>query len=273
MAAFNPFGFRGAYSTSAASQANPTLLTFPWNPNFSGWTGDIAIQYLPGGVDSIASNDGYVYPGYISQTGITIPEDGFLNYPPVVGVIVGFKYTPVNNMIVPNDQWNSYVIGTELMPNTKVEVIVNTDLQARYEIQYKGQDDLKGLSQNYLFGVATIFADDTYTVNMGGGISFTFAKGRPGVGASGGGIQGTSKLYLYQPQTQTASMATVKLIRPSSAPLFIQTPNNFDSSGWYDETSPNASENENNIVSVMFNQSFMGQNWIPLLQQTAATTP
>lgn len=270
MATFNPFGLQGAYSTSAASQANPTLLTFPWNPAYSGWSGDVAVQFLPSSTTELFSTDGYVYPGYTRVTGLTPPSDFTYNYPPIVGVIVGFKYQPANNAITPNNTWPSFILGTELVPNTTVEVIINTDLQARYTIQYKGTTENPGLTQNFLFGTAGFAADEEYSV-VSGGITYFFAKGRPNtsVGTATGGAPGTSTLYLTNPITQTASLAGASVVRPTDQPLFIQTPNNYDNSGWYDSGSPNPSDFENNIITVMFNQSFMSNPWIPMLQQPA----
>lgn len=270
MATFNPFGLQGAYSTSAASQANPTLLTFPWNPAYSGWSGDAAIQYLPSGTGSLFSSDGYVYPAYTRVTGLTIPDGFTFNYPPIVGVIVGFKYKPANNAITPNDTWPSYILGTELVPNTTVEVIINTDLQARYTIQYKATTEQPGVSQNFLFGTGAFGADEEYSV-VNGGITYFFGKGRPNtsVGSASGGSPGTSTLYLTGIQTQANSLGPQNVIRPTNQPLYIQTPNNYDNSGWYDSGSSNPTENENNIITVMFNQSFMATGWIPMLQQPA----
>jgi hypothetical protein len=270
MAAFNPFGLQGDYSTSAASQANPTLLTFPWNPNYSGWSGDVAVQYLPSGTGSLFSTDGLVYPGYTRVEGLTPPSGFSYNYPPIIGVIVGFKYKPANNAITPNDTWPSYILGTELVPNTAVEVIINTDLQARYKIQFKGNETNPGVAQNFLFGTGMFGADEEYSV-VDSGITYYFAKGRPNtsVGSATGGSPGTSTLYLKDIYTQANLLGTQNVIRPTQNPLFIQTPNNYDNSGWYNAMSSNPSEYENNIVTVMFNQSFMSNAWLPMLQQPA----
>jgi hypothetical protein len=271
MAIFQPFGFQGDYSTSAASQANPTLVTFPWNPSFSGWSGDVAVQYLPGPyVDSeytIASADGYVYPGYVSATGLTPPSDYIFNYPPIIGVIVGFKYEPINNTITPNDTWSSYVTGTAVKDN-QISVIINTDLQARYKVQYKGTSLAPGITQNLLFGGAQFGADNTYDV-VAGGVTFKFAVGTPSTSTGGaiGSLQGQSTIYLTQPVSQNSILQSQKLTKTTAFPLFIQTPNNYDNSGWALPGDTLSSENANTIVSVMFNQNFMGTTWVPLVTQ------
>lgn len=271
MAIFQPFGFQGDLSTSAASQANPTLVTFPWNPLFSGWSGDVAVQYLPGPYAdsdySLASNDGYVYPGYVSATGLTPPSDYVFNYPPIIGVIVGFKYEPINNSITPNDTWSSYVTGTQVKDN-QISVIINTDLQARYKVQYKGTTQVPGITQNLLFGGALFGADTTYNVTIGG-VTFAFAVGTPNTttGGAAGALQGQSTIYLTQPASQANILESQSLTKTTTYPLFIQTPNNYDNSGWALPGDTLSSENANNIVSVMFNQNFMGTSWVPLVQQ------
>jgi hypothetical protein len=258
MATFNPFGFQWAYSTSAASQASPTLVEFPWNPSFSGWTGDLAIQYLPGDTaNSILSTDGFAYPGYVA-TNIGFSTHS-LNYPPIIGVIAGFRYTPVSNSILTTDSWPSYEIGTAVL-NNKVTVIVNTDIQGRYAIQFKGYPALKGLTQNFLFGQAFLGTDFPYVQKVGG-FTFTFPIGNSA---------GLSSLYITEVQTQKANVVGSALARTTTYPVFLQTPARVND--WYDPAAPNASENENTIMTVLLNNNFITTNWEPTLYQVPVTT-
>jgi hypothetical protein len=267
MATFNPFGFLYSYSTSAASQASPTLVEFPWNPLFSGWSGDLAIQYLPGaGSDTAPSSaDGFVYPGYISTN---VDPSGTFNYPPIVGVIAGFRYVPNNDSILSNDTWPSFVAGTAVIG--KVYVVVNTDIQARYQIQYDGRAGVKGVTQNLLFGQATLGADNTFVQTVSGN-TFTFAVGTPNstVGGANGALPGTSTLFITNLNTQRLGVTGNKLARTTSYPVFLLTP--AQGNDWYDPTDPNASANENTIMNVLLNNNFTTTNWEPILAQVPTT--
>jgi hypothetical protein len=269
MATFNPFGFRWSYSTSAASQASPTLVEFPWNPLFSGWSGDLAIQYLPGAgsATALSSTDGYVYPGYL-ESSVEGGSDIF-NYPPIIGVIAGFRYTPASDAILSNNSWSSFQAGTQVVG--KVTVIVNTDIQGRYAVQYKG-GSLKGVTQNYLFGMAEIWSD-TRTVQTVGPNTFTFAVGTPNTsaGSATGNLPGTSTIYIQDLQTQSGGVTSLKLARTTTFPVFLQTPEYSATNDWYDAASPNAAQNENTIMTVLLNNNYTTTNWEPILTQVPAT--
>jgi len=260
MATFNPFGFQWAYSTSAASQASPTLVDFPWNPSFSGWTGDLAIQYLPGDTAAtLNSTDGYVYPGYISSD-VNVTDRVF-NYPPIVGVIAGFRYEPISNSILTTNEWPSFQAGTQVVGG-KVSVIVNTDIQGRYDIQFKGYPALKGVTKDFLFGQAGLGAVYTNVQTVGTN-NFTFPVGTPNLTVPTG--SGLSSLYLADLITQKDNVIANSLARATSYPVFLQTPARVND--WYDGASPNASANENTIMTVLLNNNFITTNWEPLLQQ------
>jgi hypothetical protein len=275
MATFSPFGLQGDLSTSAASQANPTLLTFPWNPAFSGWSGDPVISYLPAVAGTnVSSALGYVYPAFISSN-ITIPNTvQNIYYPPIVGVIVGFKYKPANNSLTPNDTWPSYDKTTVLQEGTTVQVIVNTDAQARYKIQYRGEPGLPGISQDYFLGCAQFGGDpaDQYTQTVGT-VDFVFVKGTPNTSTASaqGLLPGTSRICLTSPQSINDILLQENYTRPPSNPLLILTPNNYDNSGWWSDTDPDDT-NENNIVGVMFNQSFINSNAVSIYEQKVLTS-
>ena len=262
MATFNPFGFQWAYSTSAASQASPTLVEFPWNPSFSGWTGDIAIQYLPGNTaDTLLSTDGYVYPGYY-DTNVDVSGRVF-NYPPIVGVIAGFRYTPISNSILTTDSWPSYQAGTQVVGG-KITVIVNTDIQGRYNIQFKGEGAVKGVSQNFLFGQAKL-GSDYPNIQTVGAFTFTFANGTPNSTITTG--SGQSSLYITDLFTQNSNVESISLARDTALPVFLLTP--ARGQDWYDASAPNATDNENTIMEVLLNNNFITTNWEPTLLQVA----
>lgn len=273
MATFSPFGLQGDLSTSAASQANPTLLTFPWDPTMSGWSGDLAIAYLPdSNGEAINSTLGYVYPGF-ATTNISPPSGtAGVFYPPIVGVITGFRYKPANNSLTPNDTWPSYEADTVLQTGTTVQVIVNTDAQARYKIQYYGEESpsLLGLTKDYLFGSAFIggAAEDLYQVTLGG-VIYTFVRGTPNTAtASAQGLEpGTSRMALVTPSTISQNLTTAQVTRRATAPLLIMTPNNYDNSGWWSANDPDDA-NVNNILGVMLNQTFINSNTTPIFEQT-----
>jgi hypothetical protein len=266
MATFNPFGFQWAYSTSAASQASPTLVEFPWNPLFSGWSGDLAVQYLPGATaDLKSSEDGYVYPGY-TRTDMSPPSDRIFNYPPIVGVIAGFRYEPLNDSSLNIDIWPSFELGTKVK-NNKVTVVVNTDIQGRYNIQYKGTTgDGLGVQQKFLFGQAELGADEEYDLTVGGNV-FYFAVGVPNssVGSATGGIPGTSTLYLNNIATQADTLAGNSLMKSSSYPVFLQMP--AVGNTWYVPADPNRAPNENTIMTVLLNNNFTTTSWESILLQ------
>jgi len=272
MATFKPFGFQGAYSTSAASIAKPTLLSFPWNVDFSGWSGDLAVQYLPKSPTEKVSADGYVYPAPISFD-ITPPSGYRFNYPPIVGVIVGFKYTPTDNAITPNDTWSSYIRNTEVVGN-KVEVIISTDAQARYLIQYNGTTEAPGVTSDALFGAGTLGAGATYPRTLQG-IDYVFAQGTANSSTStaNGQLPGTSTMCMasFVTQTQLLAQANYPQTKSTSYPMFIQTQNNYNgTSGWYDPANIDP-ETTNTIVAVMLNPSFMITGSYPMLEQQPAS--
>jgi hypothetical protein len=266
MATFNPFGFQWAYSTSAASQASPTLVEFPWDSDFSGWSGDLAVQYLPGDdATSKSTADGFVYPGY-TRTDIAPADSRILNYPPIVGVIAGFRYQPVNDSSMNVDVWPSYVAGTEVKDD-KITVVVNTDIQGRYNIQYKGTTgDGLGVQQEFLFGQAELGGLNEFAQTVGGNV-FYFAKGIPNssVGSASGGIPGTSTLYLTNLATQADTLAGNSLMKSSSYPVFLQTPATGNT--WYDPADPNRAQNENTIMTVLLNNNFTTTSWESILLQ------
>jgi len=266
MATFNPFGFQWAYSTSAASQASPTLVEFPWNPAFSGWSGDLAVQYLPGALGTTkSSTDGFIYPGY-TRTDMSPPSDRFFNYPPIVGVIAGFRYEPLNDSSLNIDIWPSYLKGTEVK-NSKITVVVNTDIQGRYNIQYQGTtgDDL-GVQQDYLFGQAELGGLNEYNLTLGGNV-FYFATGIPNTsfGSASGGIPGTSTMFIKNLVTQSDTLTDLTLMKSSTFPVFLQTPATGNT--WYDPADPNRAQNENTIMTVLLNNNYTTTSWESILFQ------
>jgi len=241
---FNPFGLSWQYSLGTASQASPTLMDYDWNPSFSGFTGDVAAACL---YDATAPDPSrYAATGAVPLPcyplpGLTAPAS--INTPPLLGVIVGFKYEPANNPIGQTD-FLSYSANTQLKPGTGVTVRVVADMQGIYSIQYKGTT---GLAVNNLFNSGGITCDTTYAVTIGG-LVYNFPIGDT--------TTGYSKSYLYFTSADYSELPNVEY------PAVIQGITNINGNTW-STTNPTVLA-PNNLINVSLNNLLHGLHDVKL---------
>lgn len=243
MATFNPSGLTPVFSMSTPMIATPTMVEYPWNPEFSGANGDLCVAAILGTdnpPDPILSDPGYVYPGPVGDS--PLPAN---NYSPILGVIYGFRYTPISPTPMVTDFYTYFIKNTPIVGN--ISVLVQCDGLTQYSIQYKGTVDKPGISQTDLFCVAPIQSDSTYVA-----LGYTFPN--PNVTNNNSGLLGTSSCYLGEPEALDESFPRNKKF-PLSIQNYTQNLVSGESNNWFDPTKPTV--NTNNYVNVIINAS----NW------------
>lgn len=246
MADFSPFGFNWQYSQTVSANALSPIVEYPWNPLISGYTGDLCVAYLTNGAGALSgSYAGYVYPAPVP----TIPDNTAetpvqVSYPPIIGVIVGFKFqqttsfqNPLNGINV-QSFYNPTV--TPVPSGQPITVLVNTDPSAIYSVQTNNTSTpTQGVAQTSLFYVGPVNGENTYTVSVGtapNNINWVFAYGD--------NTTGQSKMFLAANGLQDPGLQTLGARR--TLPLQIVGITQTGTNNWRTTNDPQA----NNIVNV-----------------------
>lgn len=174
MASFAPTGFTPLYSNGVSGLSQPGLVDYPYNPNFYGFSGDIIVKnfYKQGatGDQSLKTPEapkGYVYPYPSAKWAGNGGNANAIQFAPILGVAVGFKYQPKggNGAVTLSSNW---IIGTQIEDNTQVYVTIVQDIQTVFKAQAGGAQfgDL-GISQTQLFEVCNVNSTNYYSVTVG----------------------------------------------------------------------------------------------------------
>ena len=233
-----PKGVSWVVSLGTASTASPTIVEYPWNPSFSGWTGDLSVAYLGGGSGS-SSSPGFAYPGPVVTGAAQAGFPGNTPYPMILGVIVGFKYTPANATMAPSD-YPYFAANTALAPGSTVTVKVVSDAQGVWAVQFSGTP---GAAQSNLFSGGNLTASNFITTTVGVN-TYNFAVGNNNTGFSGAYINYNSLIGTFT----TPGTATFK---DTYASLQIVGLNKAPGNSWY--TANPLNNAPNNILNVTLN--------------------
>jgi hypothetical protein len=193
MADFSPFGFNWQYSQTVSANALSPIVEYPWNPIMSGYTGDLCVAYLPDGAGALdADYSGFVYPAPVPTLPSAVSPNEVITYPPIIGVIVGFKYKSAKSIQNPLNGidtapfYNPEV--TPIVSGSPVTVQVITDPAAIYSVQTNNTSTpTTGVAQTSLFYVGPVTAAATYTKVIGttpNDLTYYFAKGDDNTGQS-----------------------------------------------------------------------------------------
>ena len=242
MATFSPFGLQ--YYSSLASPANSAtaVMTFPWDPAWSGWKGDAASL-----VSTTNAPGSPVWGGKIIQTNMegTGEVPGTQPTNPILGVINGFKYTTANTPIYGNfpNGSDNFLNTTELVDGSEVYVDVITDPNAVYIIQ---TNSLTGIKESTVGMYARFQALDLYQVTkynptLPGVLDFPI-----GSSLNKGGI---SKVYLDE--------ASIGLPDSNDLPLTgsyqMQIIGIAPGSVWYNASNPDPNAPYNSVLVKLVN--------------------
>lgn len=172
MAIFAPNGLTPIFSNSNSAVAQPGLFELPYGSQyFHGFAGDVICQNFfpgtPGNVGDTQAPLGFCYPYPVNFSG----NEGTatqINWCPILGVAVGFRYQPLGR----NGEWiesTNWIAGTPIVPNSTVYVQIQPDIQNIFRIQIS-EDESTGipptLTQNYLFYNTWLTSQQTYTVTL-----------------------------------------------------------------------------------------------------------
>lgn len=246
MADFSPFGFSWQYSQTVSANALSPIVEYPWNPVMYGYTGDLAVAYLTDGTGQLDEQyQGFVYPAPVPPLATVTGGGNTVTYPPIIGVIVGFKYKQAKSLQNPLNGIDTASFYnpelTKVEPGAPVSVLINTDPAAIYSIQSSQEDKTEtGIPQTSLFFLASLKADSTYSMNVGTAnpATWNFAYGNNDTGQSLMYLDSSSLL------TPTEGGAEPRRLSPLQIVGVTQTGTN----GWY---RTNLSERQsNNIVNV-----------------------
>lgn len=261
MADFSPFGFNWQYSQTVSANALSPYVEYPWNPIMSGYTGDLCVAYLTDVAGALDPNyQGFVYPAPINPLPATATPTT-LTYPPILGVIVGFKYeqtkslqNPLNGINVASF-YNPTI--TPVPSNRPVSVIVNTDPAAIYSVQGSQADrTTSGIPQTSLFFLGYPKGDSTYTKTVGSAnpATWTFAYGNNETGQS---LMYLDSSTLVSPSVEGASPRR-------TFPLQIVGVTENGTNDWYNAAL--SDRQSNNLVNVRFKLNIVvstDYNYIP----------
>lgn len=206
MANFAPNGLTSlySYSNSALAQAGIEEFPFPSTGGWNGFSGDVCasnffVKPVAGQrLDTLTPEapTGFVYPYPVLFDG-NVGVQTSVNWIPVIGVFVGFKYTPKGQqgLIV---QSTNYISGTPIEPGTNVIALVQTDTQNIYKVQAsQGENTEVGVLQSSLFAISNLNSTLTYKVNITSAavnlLNFPLGDTSPG-GLQG--VGGYSKVFL-----------------------------------------------------------------------------
>lgn len=272
MADFSPFGFNWQYSQTVSANALSPIVEYPWNPLFSGYSGDLCVAFLiqnggtiPTGTTPTMNIQGYVYPAPVNTLPqITIgAETATATVPPIIGVIVGFKFTPKRNPSVPVngfDGANFYnPLVTPVESGSKITVLVNTDPTAIYSVQsFNGVFTNNGIAQNQIFNYFPLAGDTTYSMTVGdapNNVTWTFAYGNNDTGIS--------KQYLNAADGTTPSFVAGSVAKPRTKPLQVVGITKKGNNDW----STNTDVQSNNLVNVRFNINMINTQFYDAIEQ------
>lgn len=211
MADFSPFGFNWQYSQTVSANALSPIVEYPWNPILSGYTGDLCVAYLTDAAGALdADFSGFVYPAPVQPLPtFGSPTAATPTYPPIIGVIVGFKYDLQPSLQSPMNGINTASFYnpelTKVESGKPVSVLVNTDPAAIYSIQTNNTTTpTTGVAQTSLFYVAPVNGSSTYTKSIGNApnaLLYTFAYGD--------NLTGQSKMFLAANGLQDPGLQTL----------------------------------------------------------------